>query len=218
MKAEPNAEAHYVRALCRATLGGADGVRKDLAALDQRLRDRLARHHREKPLEAGLSREALRSEFLAAAPASLLELLVAHSPSIAAAGDLLRLKTHQVQMAAPEDAAAKKIEAAFRTAGLRVPSVAEVLQSTALPPAQAKAVLALLLRGGQLLRVNADLVFHRDAITELKSLLAARRGQRFSVPEFKDWTGISRKYAIPLLEYLDREKSTRRDGEQRVVL
>ncbi|MBS1832045.1 MAG: SelB C-terminal domain-containing protein, partial [Acidobacteria bacterium] len=48
--------------------------------------------------------------------------------------------------------------------------------------------------------------------------LASRKGQKFSVPEFKDWTGVSRKYAIPLLELLDRERITRREGDGRVVL
>jgi selenocysteine-specific elongation factor len=55
-------------------------------------------------------------------------------------------------------------------------------------------------------------------VLALRQLLTARRGQRFSVPEFKEWTGISRKYAIPLLEFLDREKVTRREGDGRVVL
>jgi selenocysteine-specific elongation factor len=49
-------------------------------------------------------------------------------------------------------------------------------------------------------------------------MLAAHKAARFNVGTFKDWTGISRKYAIPLLEYLDRERVTRRDGDERVVL
>jgi selenocysteine-specific elongation factor len=61
-------------------------------------------------------------------------------------------------------------------------------------------------------------VFHRSAIAKLRQLLAARKGQRFNVGDFKEWTGISRKYAIPLLEFLDRERVTRRDGNDRVVL
>jgi len=48
--------------------------------------------------------------------------------------------------------------------------------------------------------------------------LAPKKGQKFAVPEFKDWTGISRKYAIPLLEFLDRERVTRREGDARIVL
>jgi selenocysteine-specific elongation factor len=65
--------------------------------------------------------------------------------------------------------------------------------------------------------VGADLVFHRSAIAQLRELLAARKGERFGVGAFKEWTGVSRKYAIPLLEFLDREKITQREGNDRLV-
>ena len=57
-----------------------------------------------------------------------------------------------------------------------------------------------------------------SAIGVLRGILAAHIGTRFSVPDFKIWTGISRKYAIPLLEFLDREHVTRREGDSRIVL
>jgi selenocysteine-specific elongation factor len=79
-------------------------------------------------------------------------------------------------------------------------------------------VLGLLLREGKLVKVGADLVFHAKALGELRAMLGEKKGQQFGVVEFKDWTGVSRKYAIPLLEYLDREKVTRRDGEVRQIL
>ena len=66
--------------------------------------------------------------------------------------------------------------------------------------------------------MNDDLVFHRSAIDKLRDLLAPRKSQRFNVSAFKEWTGISRKYAIPLLEFLDREHVTRREGDERLVL
>jgi selenocysteine-specific elongation factor len=66
--------------------------------------------------------------------------------------------------------------------------------------------------------VRSELVFHHSAIEKLRAMLAERKGARFGVPGFKEWTGVSRKYAIPLLEYLDREKVTRREGDERVVL
>ena len=191
---------------------------QQLSALEAKLRSRLAQHHKDKPLEAGLSREAARTELLPQAPPALLDLLLSRAPNIVAEGDHLRLKTHQVKMAGAEDAAARKIAAAFLQAGLLVPSVEEVLKSTTLPIPQAKAVLALLLRSGQLVRVSPDLVYHRDALQSLKQLIQSKKGQRFGVPEFKDWTGASRKFAIPLLEYLDREKCTRRDGDQRIAI
>jgi selenocysteine-specific elongation factor len=67
-------------------------------------------------------------------------------------------------------------------------------------------------------RVSEDLIFHASALDQLRALLASRKGARFSVGEFKDWTGVSRKYAIPLLEFLDRERITRREGDSRIVL
>jgi selenocysteine-specific elongation factor len=82
---------------------------------------------------------------------------------------------------------------------------------------RAKSLLSLLLRDGRLVRIGAGLIYHRDAVGQLKQVLAARRGQRFQVGEFKEWTGVSRKFAIPLLEFLDRERITRRDGDARLI-
>jgi selenocysteine-specific elongation factor len=72
-----------------------------------------------------------------------------------------------------------------------------------------------------LVRVSADLIFHRDALNVLSGLLAQykkSKGDRIGVPAFKELTGITRKYAIPLLEYLDRQRLTRRAGDERVIL
>jgi selenocysteine-specific elongation factor len=74
------------------------------------------------------------------------------------------------------------------------------------------------LKERKLVRVSAELVFHAAALEGLKELLAGKKGVRFGVGEFKDWTGVSRKYAIPLLEFLDRERVTRRAGDERVVV
>jgi selenocysteine-specific elongation factor len=74
------------------------------------------------------------------------------------------------------------------------------------------------MREGRLVKVGQDLVFHKQNLGQMVGTLQQRRGTRFSVAEFKDWTGVSRKYAIPLLEFLDRQRITRRDGDQRVVL
>jgi len=84
--------------------------------------------------------------------------------------------------------------------------------------ARARSLLQILLREKRLVRIGDDLVFHQSAIEKLRAMLAGRKGSRFGVPSFKEWTGVSRKYAIPLLEYLDREKITRREGDERVVL
>jgi selenocysteine-specific elongation factor len=75
-----------------------------------------------------------------------------------------------------------------------------------------------LIKGKKLVKVSADLIFHPDALEHIKRSISAHKGRRFTVPEFKEWTNVSRKYAIPLLEFLDREHVTRREGDTRVVL
>jgi selenocysteine-specific elongation factor len=99
-----------------------------------------------------------------------------------------------------------------------VPSMNEVLGKSGVEANRARNILQLLLRDKRLVRVSDELVFHASAIHSLRELLAKKKGARFAVPEFKDWTGVSRKYAIPLLEFLDRERVTRREGDSRTVL
>jgi len=86
---------------------------------------------------------------------------------------------------------------------------------------RAEKLLHMLLREKSLIRVSPDLIFHQAALSHLKEQLSGYKkgkGERISVPAFKDLTGITRKYAIPLLEYLDRERVTRRAGDERVIL
>jgi selenocysteine-specific elongation factor len=86
---------------------------------------------------------------------------------------------------------------------------------------RAQKILQILLREKVLIRVTEDLVFHRAAVAQLRDLVAQykqRNGARLPVPAFKELTGVTRKYAIPLLEYLDREQVTRRVGDERVIL
>jgi selenocysteine-specific elongation factor len=99
-----------------------------------------------------------------------------------------------------------------------VPALPDVLAKSGVEAARARSLLQILLREKRLIRVTDDLVFHHTAMAKLRAMLASHQGARFNVGMFKDWTGISRKYAIPLLEYLDRERVTRRDGDERVLL
>jgi selenocysteine-specific elongation factor len=109
---------------------------------------------------------------------------------------------------------------AFQQAGLKVPGLRDLLAKLSIDPGRAGKLLQGLLREGVLVRISDDLVFHAESIDELKRLLARQKAKsdRLNVPGFKDLAGISRKYAIPLLEYLDREKVTRRVGDERVIL
>ena len=174
--------------------------------------------HRQNPLLAGASKEELRSRYLPEAPPWLLDALLARSKTLKAAGETIHLSSHSVTLRSDEQEATSKIENAFRAAGLATPSVNEVLAKSGIDPNRAKTLLQILLRDRKLIRVSAELVLHTSTMESLRSLLLQKKGARFEVPEFKDWTGISRKYAIPLLEYLDRERITRREGNARIVL
>jgi selenocysteine-specific elongation factor len=117
-----------------------------------------------------------------------------------------------------EEQARAAIESAFLQAGLAAPAVGDVLKASGVEPARARTILQILLREARLTRISDDLVLHTAALGQLREQLALKKGQRFNVPLFKDWTGISRKYAIPLLEYLDREHVTKREGDERIML
>jgi selenocysteine-specific elongation factor len=182
------------------------------------IHETLKQFHRRNPLVGGLSKEELRSKQLPGAPPWILDALLARGKTLAVDAETVRLASHQISLKQDEAEASAKIEGAFHAAGLAVPSMSEVLGKAGVEANRARNILQLLLRDRRLVRVSDDLVFHASAIRSLRELLAKKKGARFAVPEFKDWTGISRKYAIPLLEFLDRERVTRRDGDSRVVL
>ena len=189
-----------------------------VAAKLEALHEHLKLFHRQNPLLAGASKEELRSKFLAGAPPWLLDGLLARSKTLSVDAETIRLCSHKVALKQDEEAATSKIETVFRSGGLATPAVNEVLAKSGVDAARARTLLQLMLRDKRLVRISDELVLHSSALQSLRALLAQKRGLHFAVPEFKEWTGVSRKYAIPLLEYLDRERITQRDGNSRVVL
>ncbi len=183
-------------------------ILREKAALEAQIRA----FHDKNPLEAGLPKASL------SLPPFFLEALLAQAPEIVAEGEVLRLATHRLRLETDEDEALNRIEALFREAALAVPPLAEALAQSGLDQNRARAIVQILLRNKRLIRVSQDLYYHAAALEQLKAALAPRKGQTFSVGDFKDWTGVSRKYAIPLLEFLDRERITRRAGDKRQVL
>jgi selenocysteine-specific elongation factor len=188
----------------------------------QGARDRLVKavrgFHAGQPLMPGIAKQDLRSRELPDAPPFVLDALLADAKEIVVEGETVHTRGHQVVLKEDEEQARAAIERAFEQAGLATPAMAEVLAKSGVETARARRLLEILLREKRLVRISEDLVFHRSAIDELRQMLAARKAERFNVGAFKEWTGISRKYAIPLLEYLDREHVTRREGDERLVL
>jgi selenocysteine-specific elongation factor len=174
--------------------------------------------HRSHPLLPGIAKEDLRGRELGEAPPFVFDALLSEAKEVVVEGETVRLRTHKVVLKQDEEQARTAIERAFEQAGLAVPAVAEVLAKSGVEAGRARSLLQILLREKCLIRISEDLVFHHSAVESLRQLLAARKATRFNVGIFKDWTGISRKYAIPLLEYLDRERITRREGDERLIL
>lgn len=135
-------------------------------------------------------------------------------------GERVRLRGREIRLSAEESAAKEALSGAFERAGLAVPSAREVLDSLRLDRERTARILQILFKEKVLVRVTEELIFHRAALEGLRRTLAERkqRNPRLSVADFKDLTGLSRKYAIPLLEYFDRERVTRREGDARIIL
>lgn len=188
----------------------------------QTSRERLVRavreFHRANPLLPGIAKQDLRSRELPGVPLFVLDALLADAKDLVVEGENVRSRGHTLVLQQDEEQARAAIEHAFEHAGLAVPALLEVLAKSGVEARRARSLLEILLREKRLVRINEELVFHHSALEQLRTLLGERRGTRFAVGKFKEWTGVSRKYAIPLLEFLDREHVTRRDGDERVIL
>jgi selenocysteine-specific elongation factor len=190
----------------------------------KKITNRVERFHKENPLQPGVAREELRMNLARRLHAEIFRAALeelAVQKKIELRGELVKRAGSQISLLPDEVKAKEQIEAAFASAGLTVPSAKEVLATLSVEAKRSEKLLQLLLREKALHRVSPELIFHRQALAELRVKLAAykkAKGERISVPAFKDLTGITRKYAIPLLEYLDRERVTRRQGDERVIL
>ena len=189
-----------------------------------KLCERVEKFHKENPLSPGMTREDLRASLGKRVRAetfrSALEELV-QQKKLSVQADLVKKPGSEITLTPEEERARQQIEQAFAKAGLTVPAVKEVLAQLSIESRRAEKILQILLREKVLVRVSADLIFHTDALAKLTALLAGykkTKGDRIAVASFKELTGISRKYAIPLLEYLDRQRLTRRAGDERVIL
>src|SRR6266581_987066 len=194
--------------------GTIDGLKQSLAGA-------VADFHKQNPLVPGIGKEALQEEFHLSPEVfgAVLEALV-REKKLEAVGEMVRLPGRGVVMKDEEAESKKTIEAAFASAGLKVPALKDVLGGLKVDKARAQKIVTLLLRDKVLVKISEELVFHRDVLQELRRQVATykTKSSKIDVAQFKELTGVTRKYAIPLLEYLDRERVTRRVGDERVIL
>jgi selenocysteine-specific elongation factor len=202
-------------------------ARPPFEELARRVRALLKEFHQRAPLEAGIGREELRERLFAHLPAEIFRAVITHlteRSEVIAEKDLLRLATHRIELSAEEKAAKDHLAALFARAALQPMALEEAIAQAGpqfgIDAQRAQRFAQMLINSGELVRIS-DLVFHRSALDALRETLQrfkTERGARIGVGAFKDLTGISRKYAIPLLEYLDRQRVTRRVGDAREIL
>ena len=177
--------------------------------------------HRTNPLTGGIGKGELmeRLGLDEAVFQSLIDSLV-RDKKIEVSAEQVRLAGRGVAMKGEEAESQRQIEQAFASAGLKVPALNDVLAGVKVDRARAQKIVTLLLRDKVLVKLSDELVFHRDALESLRRQIAAQKSAsaKIDIGKFKDITGVSRKYAIPLLEWLDRERVTRRVGDERIIL
>ncbi|MDA1094458.1 MAG: selenocysteine-specific translation elongation factor [Acidobacteria bacterium] len=194
-----------------------------LATVAERLIVMVTAFHTAQPLSEGVPREEVRERLFRHADPAVFEAVLADlvEAGRVVARDRLALASHQVTLSPEETRISEAMWALFADAGLSPPVVSAVPDQIGCEPGGFDVVLQWLIRHGTLVRVG-PLVFDAAALDRLKDDVRGLTGPespvRIDVGTFKDRYEVSRKFAIPLLEYLDRERVTRRVGQHRIVL
>jgi selenocysteine-specific elongation factor len=130
------------------------------------------------------------------------------------------LHGREVQLTSEGQQTKEKLEAFFLKSGFQSPSVSDLPDSIGSNPEESRRILFWMIKEKILVKLSDDLVYHRSTLDNIKKQIRAKfaPGAKFGVAEFKELFDITRKHAIPLLEYLDRERFTRRQGNDRILL
>jgi selenocysteine-specific elongation factor len=210
----------------------ADGVyisRGSFESISQATLAEIKDHHRREPLARGLLRETLRERIFSHAAPEVFRSVITQLEKaglVVSEKEVVRAAAHKLSLSAEEVALRDKLENIYKTAALEPPTLDEALEraggTTGVRQHERK-IFQLLLDNHSLVRVQPDLYFHREALEflliRLREYGAQHEPERLiDVPTFKEIAGVTRKYAIPLLEHFDRERITRRAGDKRIIL
>jgi selenocysteine-specific elongation factor len=201
---------------------GAAALHADrVEALQTDVLGRLEDFHAKEPLKDGLAKEELRSKLPEQLPPGTFVWMLgrlAAAGKIAVERDKVRLAGFRPKLSPAEEDLKAKIEVAFREGGFQPPAPDAVLGGLKVERKLAQAVFRRLVDDGILVRVGEDVFLHRDSHQAMRDRVLAHFEKRpsINVGTMKELFGVSRKYAIPYLEYLDTIRITRRQGDERV--
>lgn len=202
---------------------GAEGTRYIHSNLYETLKKEIARclkdFHEKSPMALGLSKEELKTKLPKAMGPRLFQLLLQEmikTNRVILEREKIRLSGYQISV---REDFLERVEQTIRDGQLQPPSVKEMVERFSMAPQDLKNHLELLVNRGALIRVKGDLYFHREAILRLRQALVdfIRANGEITTPQFKGLTKVSRKFAIPLLEYFDSTKATIRVGDKRIL-
>jgi selenocysteine-specific elongation factor len=209
-----------------------DGVfiaRESMDRLSRAALEEVRLHHQRQPLSRGFARETLRERHFTHAPVEVFRGVLARLESkglLIAEKELVRAAEHSLDLSGADGETSDRIAGVYLNAGLEAPSLEQVMERAGISAAQrahGRKILQRLIDSRMLVRVQGETFIHLHALEKLKTMLNEYASKHeperlIDVATFKDLAGVSRKYAIPLLEYLDRERVTRRAGDGRVIL
>ncbi len=179
--------------------------------------------HKENPLQKGISKEELRKRLYDDLPLEVFRYCLdglAEKRKLSFLEDAVALHGREVQLTTEGQQVRERIEAFFQKAGYQAPTFSDLQSSIEADPEEIRRIFFWMLKEKILVKLSDDLVYHRTTLDSIKKQIKAKfaPGAKFGVAEFKEVFDFSRKHAIPLLEHLDREKFTRRVGNDRILL
>jgi selenocysteine-specific elongation factor len=210
-------------------VGGVYLARESLDRLSQSVLGELERYHKREPLARGMLRETLREKVFAHSSAELFAGVLARLESdakVVSEKDVVRLSRHSVGLSEEDQELSKRIEQLYIASGIEAPTIDEAMTKAGVPAAQrsqARKLMQILIDDRKLVRIQDEMFMHARVLEDLKTRLHNYGSQHepdrlIDVAAFKDLAGVSRKYAIPLLEFFDRQQVTRRAGDKRLIL
>jgi len=183
----------------------------------------VARFHRDNPLLRGISREELRKRAFDGLPPEIFRFCLeqlSEERLVAIHEDMVAQYGREVKLSPAELKIKEMIEGLLQQAGWQAPSLREIPDLLSADANGVRKICFWMLKEKILIRISEDLAYHESTLRAMKDRIHSRypADSRFGVAEFKELFDLTRKHAIPLLEYLDREHFTRRQGSDRIIL
>lgn len=196
---------------------------KVFGELQDLLCEMVAAYHQTHPLKPGMPREELRSQMVRVESQKLFQFMIndlVKKARLAQDEAIVKIPGHEVSLAEDSGKLRADMESFYLDAGLAVPTIKELCaRFSDNSPKLIKEILEVMVRDGLAVKVNEDLYFHTETLTVLEGDLIAQITEKgdLDAQGFKELTGLSRKFSIPLLEYFDRIKVTLRIGDKRIL-